>query len=621
MKKGSPPKGNITARLPKPARRIRGHAAKPKYGALNEPGVADDFYFGRSPYRDAGPAFWSGGGSVLFAPSISSANREIVKYRDRAVANAREADRNHPFIHAGISKRAINTVGAALRLQYLPNWAALKVDPTSKAATDFVQAVENHFSLWAEDFRLLCDAQRQGQFGAMMLLACREALGTEGETLVISRYDEERQANYRADYATCIEIVSCDRLSTPSNMIDNDPSPNARRVVAGKEIDQYGAAVAYHVQDSHPADRQGEQKWTRVVRETEWGRPVGIHFFFRHRAGQQRAMPAIIASLRSIKMLDKFDDAQLQSAVVNAILSIFIESEGTPAEILQQLTAATPTGGNNVLADLWDRRFDYYENNELTADGVRIPVLPPGDKIKMEMGSRGATDTKDFRTAYMRAQAAELNLTYEQFSGDYSDTTFSSARAALIDVWRLISADRILFTQHVAQQIFVGFLEELWVRADELGIDWPADWPDFHDNIVAYSQCEFRGPGMGWVDPAKDAAASAARVDSALSSPTSEAAQQGQSFTDNIDQIARDHDYARSRGVAIPGMPEYAALKRSEKAATPDPSAAGADSMDPNEPARQPDGQFDGSVSNDQQQQDDKRRKPDPNNKDNQQND
>lgn len=607
---------NLTVRAPKLARKgSRDRLGKSGPSALTDPGV-DGFnagFGGRAPYRDAGRGFWTGGGSVLFAPSSSSPVREVVAQRSSAVENAREADRNHPFIHAGLSKRAINTVGASLRLQYLPNWTALGLDPNSKAATDFVEMVENHFSLWAEDYRLLCDAQRQGQFGAMMLLAARECFGTEGETFLIARYDEDRMAKYGGNYATFFEVVSVDRLTTPSDHVEG--MEGQPKIIAGKELDEYGAATAFHVQTTHPNDLNGEQKWARVVRETEWGRPVGIHFFFRHRAGQQRAMPAIIASLRSIKMLDKFDDAQLQAAILNAILSIFVESEGTSAEVLQQLTQGTPTGGNNPLAELWDKRFELYESMELSANGVRIPVLPPGDKIHMETASRASSDTKDFRTAYMRAMAAQLNLTYEQFSGDYSDTTFSSARAALIDVWRLIMADRILFTQHVAQPIFVGFLEELWVRADELGIKWPADAPDFYENIVAWTQCEFRGPGMGWVDPQKDAQASKLRVESGLSSPTSEAALQGASYTDNIDQIARDHDYARGRGVAIPGMPEFAELKRAEKAVAVDPALDDPSVQD--DTAREGDGKFaPDPAKTDQEKQDEQRQKD---KKDNQQ--
>jgi lambda family phage portal protein len=569
-----PPKGAITTSLKPPKKFAMPTGARPS--ALRDP--AFDYGmtpYGRQAYRDANPALWGNGGRAIFSPS--SPNREINPSRASGVKNAREADRNQPLINAGISKRAANAVGANLRLQYLPNWEALGIDPNSDEAVSFVQTIENHFSLWGEDFRFLCDAQRQGQFGALMFLACRECFGAEGETLVIARYDEDRMVRYQGQYATFIEVVSVDRLSNPSDYALGDP--NKPVIWMGKEVDEYGAAVAYHVETVHPSDSlTGERKWERIVRETDWGRPVGIHYFSRTRAGMQRAMPAIIQSLRTVKMLDRLDDAQLQSAIINAILSVYIESPGTTAEMIQKLTAGTPSGASDPLSNFFDKRFDYYENedNSLTADGVRIPVLPPGDKISMEAVNRAADDPTDFRSSFLRVLAAQLNLTYEQFSGDYSKTTFSSARAAIIDIWRLVTLDRIFFTQHVAYPIFAAWLEECYVRADELGIDWPSTWPDFHENMAAFTQCEFRGPGMGWVDPQKDVTAAGLRVEQGLTSPTFEASQQGQDFRDNVDQTARDYAYARSKGVAIPGMPEYTAMQNPVPPADPnaDPNAS-----------------------------------------------
>lgn len=568
-------KGFVTTRMPAAGR-----------GALSDPTHGTEYLYGRLPYRDANPGLWgASGGNVLYMPQVGSATREILPYRDRAVANAREADRNNPLINAALDFRAVNTVGANLRLQYLPNWEAMGVDPESDEAIEFVQNVENEFSLWAEDHRLLCDAQRQGQFGAMMLLSCRECFGADGETLVISRYDEDRMDKYLGRFASFVEVVNCDRLSTPSGYVDR---PGARKIVAGKELDRYGAAVAYHVETAHRDQADGERRWERVVRETEWGRPVGIHYFFRHRAGMQRNMPAIIQSLRGVKMLDTYDDTKLQRAVLETILSIFIESPATSEEMLQKLTAKTPDGSSNPLLDLWDKRFGLYDELALTADDVRIPVLAPGDKITMSSSGQAAQDDSSLRSAWIRGMARQTHLTYEQFSGDYSETTFSSARAAIIDSWRLVTVDRILFTQHVPLQCFAGFLEELWVRGDEIGFDWPASFPDFYDNVEAYCQADFRGPGMGWVDPEKDVNAAGKRVDQALTSPTRESAMQGEDFRDTIDQIARDRAYAKRKGVPLPGTPEY--IKATTPVPPPPDPAAGEgtdeDMGDENQPPR-----------------------------------
>jgi capsid protein len=111
----------------------------------------------------------------------------------------------------------------------------------------------------------------------------------------------------------------------------------------------------------------------------------------------------------------------------------------------------------------------------------------------------------------------------------------------------------------------------MWVRGDEIGFVWPESFPDFYENTAAYCQANFHGPGMGWVDPEKDVNAAGKRVEQGLTSPTFEGSVQGQDFRDTVDQIARDHAYARSKGVIIPGMKEYAAFK----APPPPPAAEG----------------------------------------------
>lgn len=564
------PKNPLTVKAPRKMRKF----AMPKGSRpsmLREPGEDgwQNSYFGRAPYVGANAGLWASGGNVVFSPRTTSANRDILKYRDRGVANAREADRNSPLINAGLDFRAINTVGANLRLQYLPNWDVMGVDPDSEEAVQFVQDVENQFSLWAEDHRLLCDAQRQGQFGALMLLSCRECMGADGETLVVARYDEDRMNKYNGRFATFVEVVSCDRLSTPATYVDG----RGPKIVAGKELDEYGAAVAFHVETTHrDDDTTGDRTWARILRETDYGRPVGIHFFFRARAGMQRNMPAIIQSLRNVKMLDRYDDVALEKAVLASLVSIFVESPATSEEILLKLTTQTPDSANNPLMELWDKRFGVYDELALSADGVRIPVLAPGDKINMASAKDAAPDDGTFRKAFQRTMARQLHLTYEQFSGDYSDTTFSSARAAIIDSWRLVTVDRILFSQHVPLLCFAAFLEELWVRGDEIDFQWPAAFPDFYENQIAYCQSEFRGPGMGWVDPQKDVNAAGLRVEQVISSPTREAALQGEDFRDVVDQTARDRKYAKMKGVPLPGTPEFAAAS----APPPPPQPAGA---------------------------------------------
>src|SRR6476469_8913880 len=106
---------------------------------------------GAGYYRDANPGLYGKGSVNALFQVRTSAYKEIKNDRGGAVRNARYSDRNHPFVHAAISKRATAVVGADLRLQAQPNWRALGLD--RMWAREYAEAAEYYFSQWADDAR------------------------------------------------------------------------------------------------------------------------------------------------------------------------------------------------------------------------------------------------------------------------------------------------------------------------------------------------------------------------------------------------------------------------------------------------------------------------------------
>ena len=496
------------------------------------------FYRPLTAYRDAAPVF--GRGNVLNASfKLESGNREVVRERRTAVINAREVDRNNTMVHAGISKRAVDMVGANLRLQSMPNFTALGL--TEEWAGDFANQWENEFSIWGDDPRKLNDALRHSNFGAQMLETCRGTYGADGEAALIIRYDETRMKRYRGKFATFVEVLDPDRISNPDGR-NGQPGPqDSDTLCQGRVLDEWGAYTGFYVEKNHPSDPKGAREWTLVQRETSRGRPIGVHWFPRYRAGAQRAMPAIIGSLRDVRMLDTFDQKTLEQAVKAAFMSIFIETDATSAEALAKLSPA-PATGTDPFINMMNARFGLYE--DLNMEGQSLPVMAPGDKIGIAEATHARNNTDSFRFAFERKFASLLGLSYSRFSNDYSKTSFASIRAEFIDSWRMTFADRYQFCSSVAGLVALAHLEECIVRGK---IVLPAGAPPFYENMTEYAQCEFRGPGMGWVDPVKDVTGASLRVSTAFSSPQAEAAAAGSDYYDNVDQIARARAYARRK--------------------------------------------------------------------------
>jgi lambda family phage portal protein len=303
------------------------------------------------------------------------------------------------------------------------------------------------------------------------------------------------------------------------------------------EIDANGAAIAYHFRQGHPGDaftRPDALRWVRVRREQAWGRPVVLHHFDKMRDGQTRGVSRLAPIIEKLRMEDHYGRVELQAAVINAVLAAFIKSPMDPEAISDMLTEDT-TGWNAYNTD----RAEYHsERGEIRMAGAKIPHLYPGEDIGTVPSARPAAQFGDFEAAVLRHIAAGMRQSYEQLSKDWSQTNYSSARAALIEVWRGWHANRGAFGQGFCQPYFMAWLEEKW---DEGLLPRPANAPDFHENWGSYARTKWVGPGKGFVDPVKEVQASALRVALGLSTLEDEAAElSGTDLDQNLAQIRRE---------------------------------------------------------------------------------
>jgi capsid protein len=92
-------------------------------------------------------------------------------------------------------------------------------------------------------------------------------------------------------------------------------------------------------------------------------------------------------------------------------------------------------------------------------------------------------------------------VTYEELSMDFSQTNYSSARAALLIAWNETLALRGLLEAGVVWPYFAAWLEE---AIDNGTIALPAGAPEFWDAPDAYCEGDWRGPARGYIDETKE---------------------------------------------------------------------------------------------------------------------
>jgi lambda family phage portal protein len=479
-------------------------------------------------------------------PWLWSPDTEINPWRDRIVARVRDLVRNDGWASGAITRLLDSAIGGDFKLVSTPDWRALAQMGAACDrvwADEFGKAAEALWRSWAYDPARYCDGARRLTIPQLFRLAFRHKL-VDGEAFAVLLWVPERMGPGRAQYATALQIIDPDRLSNPELMFDTEI------MRGGVEIDRYGAPIAYHIRRAHEGDWYDAAKsliWDRLPRETEFGRPIVLHDFEIERAGQHRAPGGVLTPIVSrLAMLSKYDQTEMQAAMINAIFAAFIES---------------PMDGNALQAAMGDMnegwsswqeaRTGYYNRpgKSYQLGGSRVMALYPGEKLQMVNSTRPNTAFAEFESAILRNAASALGMTFEQLSQDWSQVNYSSARAALLEAWKTMSRRRQDFAAGFATPVYGAFLEEAFDRGE---LPLPHNAPDFIEARAAYTRCRWMGPPRGWVDPVKEAQAAVLRMDAGLTTLEQECAEQGMDWEDVLAQRAREVEMFKSLGLTLP---------------------------------------------------------------------
>jgi lambda family phage portal protein len=473
------------------APRVKATAAVPKVGATAHHGAS-------VTARDV--AGWM--------PRRYSADAEILPDLPALVARSSDLDRNSGVARGGIQTIVDNVVGSGLRLSARPDYRML--GRTREWATDWAREVEARFHAWY--WSTACHAGDSLTGDQLTAQVFRSAL-TRGEAIALPLWLPDRGAT-----ATRLQTVEADRLSQP----EGKAATVAFR--GGIEFDAYGKPIAYHIRKTHPGDSALDLStlpaWERIPRETPFGRLRVIHIFDGERPGQSRGKPLLASVLPQFKNLDRYTQAELQAAVVNALVA---------------MTITTPMDQESII-ELFNRDTNAYLKAREDAAGLKLSsggILPlfPGDKAEGFMPARPATAFDAFVTNVYRLIAVGLDMPYELLLKDFSKTNYSSARAALLEAWRSFNRRRDWLGTTWLDRVYALWFEEV-ANAGTI------DAPGFYANRWAYLRCRWVGPGRGWVDPLKEASAAEKRMAISVSTLEDECAEQGRDWREVLEQLA-----------------------------------------------------------------------------------
>lgn len=474
-----------------------------------------------------------------WSPRIGTPDGESLPTRDLIVARARDLVRNDPIVSGGVDRRAEAVVGSQLRLRATPDFEAM--GRSWEWASAWALGVEAQLRVWGRDSRLLCDAERTQTFGQMMETAYRH-WWVDGEFLI---YVEDRDRG--SAYKTCLRIIDPDRLQNPNNVQDGQFLPNGNQVIGGVEIGSDGAPVAYHILVAHPDEvnyKASSRKTERVLREDPDGRPRMIHGFKRGRAQQRRGVSQMVASMRKLRMLDKYDDAELEGALLRATRAGYVKTTVSTDEM--KVAMAAPTGAEGEAKGYIDQWMDFRGEDEIYIEGAGFTALFPNEEIGFATVDGPPAHYPDFRKEGLRSIASDFGLSHQQLAQNWDDINYSSARTLLNEIWRGLLNDRNNFMVMGPCQIYAAWLQE----AVAIGkVKLPGGPVSFYRYRAELTMSDWLAPGRGAIDVKKEAEASDLNLAAGRTNLSIEAAEQGLDSRDILQGRARDKALIKQFGL------------------------------------------------------------------------
>lgn len=504
-----------------------------------------------SSYGAAGDGM--GGQLRDWSPTARTADAAILPTLEVGNARADDVVRNNAFASNAKQLHIDNIVGHLFRLSYKPNYRRLGISEDD--ARSFAKDVEQVWNEISDDSNCYLDVERKRTFTMMI----REAVGTHttlGEVMSIPHWIDRKDSPLK----TAFQTINPMQVSNPNGISDTN------ELKGGFEQDKYGAATAAYIQSASTLGLGNGLGWTwkRVPMRTPWGRPRFIHVFEPSSAGQTRGANGFLTTLEQMKMLPKMQNIKLQNAAVSAMFAATLET-ALGAEDAFEILGGT---NNDTNYDRMMGRFNEYQNQtNLKLDGVKIPHLLPNQTLKTHTSGNVDNGYVDLESSVLRWLSAGLNVPYEQLARDYKQSSYSSARASILEGWRYFMGRRKIIAGRYASIMFRLVFEEM-VHRKMITLPKGARF-DLYDGLASWTNCDWIGTGRLAIDGLKEVKESVLRIESGLSTYEKELAMMGEDYQEIFAQQVRE-------------------MKERKEAGLPSASWAMAESFAPAEPQEQP---------------------------------
>jgi lambda family phage portal protein len=420
---------------------------------------------------------------------------------------SRDMARNSDYINGLFSTMVNNTVGRGMKFQAQVRRARLK-----EMDVDLNAKIEAVWDKWCK--KTFCHAAGRLDWQDIEQLLMRSLIES-GEVFI--RKLHRSFAGSAVPFA--LEILEADQLAEDYNV------PKTREdtsIKMGVEMDRWSRVVAYWFYPFHPGEAHvmaNANKPERVAAGEV------IHLYRMLRPNQTRGVPWLFCSMANMQHTSRYIEGEVVAARLQNAIAGFVER---PEDDEMPLGEAGEEGEEkNFLEDLAPGAIEY---------------LNPGEKFQGFAPTRPGGNFDPFVRRMLRGLAAGQGVSYESTSRDYSETSYSSARASLLEERKSYEVLQDWLIRNVHIPLYHEWLR-LAVYAGAIKISNYDLQPEF------YQECSWIPPGWQWVDPQKDMEAAILGLRAGLTTRKRIVSEQGLDLEEVFQQLALEKDLAKTLGL------------------------------------------------------------------------